>query len=163
MRPFVLTSHADRAVLSDGGGAATVLACGPALLAARHWPHTRPTPLQMERAIDDVEAAIEQTALVQAPRGCLILDETLSGLLAPVLDRGTTVSLDEVERAFSALVSAAQRGPGVGTADALQGVRAAALLMLRELMHHLGFQSLMGAADFPTALPTIPRKETPCP
>jgi hypothetical protein len=141
MRPSVLTSHADRLVLSDGGGAATVLACEPALLAARHWPHTLPTPLQLERAIDDVEAAIEQAGLVQAPRGGLLLDETLSGLLAPVLDRGTTVSLDEVERAFSALVSAAQRGPGASTTDTLQGDRAAALLMLRELMHHLGFQS----------------------
>jgi len=100
---------------------------------------------------------------VQAPRGGLVLDETLSGLLAPLLDRGTAVRVDEVERAFSALVSAAQRGPGVGTADALQGVRAAALLMLRELMHHLGFQSLMGAADFHFSTPTVPRKETPCP
>lgn len=163
MHPFALTSHADRLVLSDGGGAATVLVCGPALLAARHWPHTLPTPLQLEQAIDDVEAAIEQTALVQAPRGGLILDETLSGLLAPLLDRGTAVRVDEVERAFSALVSATQRGPGAGTADALQGDRAAALLMLRELMHHLGFQSLMGAADAPFFLPTIPRKETPCP
>ena len=95
MHPFALTSHADRLVLSDGGGAATVLVCGPALLAARHWPHTLPTPLQLEQAIDDVEAAIEQTALVQAPRGGLILDETLSGLLAPLLDRGTAVRVDE--------------------------------------------------------------------
>lgn len=125
------------------------LALGPAALAAAHWPQGRPTPLQIEQAIDAVEDAIEAADVHHAERGilCRMADAGAGagadgegegegegkGLWPDLFGTRQTLTRDDVEAHFTRM--AAQT-------HTLQGEHAAALLMLRELMHHLGFQVL---------------------
>ncbi|PXW97415.1 hypothetical protein C7444_10416 [Sphaerotilus hippei] len=141
----VLTWRAGRLTLSEGDGRTTILPLGPEVLADRHWPQRPPSPLQLERAIDEVETAIEQSGLVHAPRDRLRLAGPWSELMPQRLRHDGDIRRDEIESEFSKLVSAAHRGPGEPVEATHQGVHAAALLMLRELMHHLGFQWLTAA------------------
>lgn len=113
------------------------LALGPAALAAAHWPQGRPTPLQIEQAIDAVEDAIEGADLHHAERGILCwmadADADGEGPWPDLFGTRQTLTRDDVEAHFTRM--AAQT-------HTVRGEHAAALLMLRELMHHLGFQVL---------------------
>ena len=68
----------DRTVFFDGTRESASLAVSPRILADRHWPRGLPGALQLERAIDDVESAIEQAGLAHADRGVLL---AASGLI----------------------------------------------------------------------------------
>lgn len=95
----------------------------------------------MERAIDEVENAIEQAGWVHGDRGVLRVSAGLRELLPTPLPAPGANSRDDVEVAFSRLVAASGvAGPLAGLPNI--GEVAAALLMVRELMHHLGFQTL---------------------
>lgn len=135
----LLQATAGACTLTDGGHHPVLLAVSPHAIAQRQWPQGRPGPLQLEQAIDDVENAIEKAGLLHADRGLLRVDAGLSALLQPVLQGPATFGRDAVEAAFSRLVAAS--GPA-GHAGAASGDSAAALLLVRELMHHLGFQAL---------------------
>ncbi len=131
--------------LSHEGRLWATLACGPALLARRSWPHGQPRAADIESAIDRVEEALERAGLRHAPRGTLGLDPALTAWLRPLLpDLSTSVdglTTEQVEAAFSTWVARVQTGrPADG------GPSAAALLMLRELMHHLGFARVLASA-----------------
>jgi len=137
--PPLLQIDPDGCTLTDGRQPPVVLQVSPRTIAARHWPRGQPGALQLERAIDDVENAIEQAGLVHGDRGMLRVSAELGALLHPALLSAGLVPRDGVEAAFSRLVFAS------GAADpqhAAVGESAAALLLVRELMHHLGFQSL---------------------
>lgn len=132
--PWSLSGGPDGWVLTDGLGGQVRLALAPGALAARHWPSGRPDALALERAIDEVEAAIERTPLRHAPRGVLRLSGP--GLATPDrmgLPLGTWPR-EALEQAFSRQLAV--------PVPALSGEAAASLLMLRELMHHLGFSQL---------------------
>ena len=105
-----------------------------------------PNALQLENAIAEVEDAIMPAArLLPAQR------HSLSGadpLLLQVIHSATanppatTVSRDAIETLFSALARQAER-PGYADAQIPQTPEfAAALLVLRECMHHWGFAQL---------------------
>ncbi len=106
----------------------------PSMLAATHWPEGRPTALTIEQAIDAVEDAIERAGLRHGDHQLLRWhpDEHLH--MADLFGSQELISRDVVEAHFARM--AAQ-------AHSWQGAPAAALLMLRELMHHIGFQLLM--------------------
>lgn len=138
--PPVLHVEQDRSVLFDGRHGPVTLATSPHDLAARHWPEGRPSALQLERAIDDVENAIEQSRLRHEPRGMLKVGASLLAMLPQRFNSTATFSRDEVEAEFSRLgtVSAAAEFDVRVTPS---GEAAAAVLLLRELMHHLGVES----------------------
>jgi len=136
----LLQIHTAFSTLTDAEHAPVTLQISPHAIATRHWPQGRPGPLQLERAIDDVENAIEQAGLTHGDRGVLRGSEDLGALLHPALYPAGITSREAVEAAFSRLVAAASGGAG-HQAEA-SGESAAALLMVRELMHHLGFQAL---------------------
>jgi len=136
---MLLQATADACTLSDGGLQAVHLAVSPHTIAQRHWPQGFPGSLQLERAIDDVEIAIERAGLLHAERGLLRVDAGLSALMPSTLQGPATFGRDAVEAAFSQLVAASDQ---VGHAGAAPGDGAAALLLVRELMHHLGFPAL---------------------
>jgi hypothetical protein len=110
------------------------LTTSPAMLAATHWPQGRPTPLGIEQAIDAVEDAIERAGLHHGDHQVLRWPHDEHGHLADLFGSQEVLSRDLVEAHFTRM--AAQ-------APSWSGASAAALLMLRELMHHLGFQLLM--------------------
>ncbi len=133
----VLQQSSEGWTLTDGSGRAVVLGLDPARLASRHWPSVPPRAIDLERAIDAVEEAIEAGPLRNTPRGVLLLSGEVSAQM-PLwhdIEAGALLSRDEVEQAFSRVVAS----PGASTPP---GETVAALLMLRELMHHLGFSHL---------------------
>jgi hypothetical protein len=134
--------EADRTVFFDGAREDASLPVSPSVLADRHWPHGLPGALQMERAIDDVESAIEQAGLVHADRGVLLATDSLQHLLPDLLKRGTLCSRDNMEDAFTRWVGSSYAGGRGGAGLELHGESAAALLLLREVMHHLGFSAI---------------------
>jgi hypothetical protein len=145
MPTAALRVAADHSALLDGDLDPVILRVSPRTLAARHWPGGRPGPLPLERAIEEVEDAIERSGLRQADRGVLHATASLRPLLPQRLAAPATYRRDEVEAEFSRLV-ASSHAAGLGTGLGLAGETAAALLLLRELMHQLGFQAFSTAA-----------------
>ncbi len=135
----LLEIQADRSHLTGEQLQAVALPVSPATIATRHWPQGQPSLMALERAIDEVESAIEAAGLAHADRGVLRLGTGLGTLLQPALPATGPVARDAVEAAFSRLVANAGAGSRQG---AVGGESAAALLLVRELMHHLGFQAL---------------------
>lgn len=136
----VLHIEAERSLLIAPTGNPIALRVSPHSLATRLFLQGRPSALQLERAIDEVENAIEQAGLQHAGRGVLSAAASLRAELPPQLRGPAVFSRDEIEAEFSQLV-AASGARGTAASLAAQGSPAAALLLLRELMHHLGFQA----------------------
>lgn len=125
--------------LPDG----TVLPLGPGseALAARHFHHTPPTPLEMEQAIVTVEDALAPIK-VQLPAAARFVSADagigaiarLAGLApAPAAD----FSRQAIERTFGRLTAVVEGQPAAHAGLPTDPVFAARLLILRELMHHL--------------------------
>ncbi len=151
---LALRFEEDRTVFLDGARVAFSMPLTPRALAERHWPRGMPGPLQLERAIDDVEVAIEQLKLAHADRGALCVSDTVLHRMHEQLGHDVTrLGRDDVESLFTGLVARSAAG-GQGGAD---GESAAALLMLREVMHHLGFAALRSRCRAPRgrALPPV--------
>lgn len=103
-----------------------------------------PRPAELERAIDHVEDELMRAVAWIAGRSALATDHPLAqglaqtqGLVDAVLTR------DAVEASFQRLASGV-----LGDPSALKGLpsgraAAATLLILRELMHHLGFSQVL--------------------
>jgi hypothetical protein len=139
---FLLDTASTGWTLTEGAGVQVALGLAPAALAARHWPRGAPRAIALERAIDEVEEAIERSPLRHADRGLLRLSAAVQAVLPPWPGAGDVLSRDEVEQAFSRLVAASDAAGAAGPVLGVAGEGAAALLMLRELMHHLGFSQL---------------------
>ena len=108
--------------------------------------HHMPSALAPENAIAEVEDAIMPAArLLPAQRHSLSgADPLLLQVIhsATANPQATTVSRDAIETLFSALARQAER-PGYADAQIPQTPEfAAALLVLRECMHHWGFAQL---------------------
>lgn len=139
--PPLLRLNADGSVLFEAEGRTVTLQVSPCSVAAHHWPQGTPGLLQLELAIDEVENAIEQASWVHGDRSVLRVSAGWRELLPQPWHGPGTISRDDVESAFSRLIATS----GVAGRHAEphhSGEAAAALLMVRELMHHLGFQTL---------------------
>jgi hypothetical protein len=143
---LALDIGARETVINTPTGTTWTLPVGSASL----WPPTTsaPSALAVENGIQTVEDAIERIA-AQVPRGARMVLSARS--LAP-LQRGGAIAamaqgstgLDGIEREYQLLAARAVGAPsarGTGFDDAAGD---AVLLILRELMHHLGLRSLHG-------------------
>jgi exopolyphosphatase/pppGpp-phosphohydrolase len=107
-----------------------------------------PRPQELERAIDHVEDELMRAVAWSAGPTTLATEHPLVlGLAQP----GAVVQRDAVEALFQRLASGA-----LGDPSALKGLpsgreAAATLLILRELMHHLGFSQVVVAPPSPAA------------
>ena len=120
-------------------GATVTLPVGVRGLAEDVLRHDPPTPVELERAIDLVEDALATARLAKADRGSLVIADALLRALPGLADPSPGLALDAVEALFQRLASRAHGTP-VGDAEMPRGRNvAAALLILRECMHHLGF------------------------
>ena len=139
-----LVFDAERTLFNETVGSASFsIAITPHSLAARHWHEGVPSPLQLEMAIDDVETALMNERLAYAARGELATSEPLLASLPGLNTAGSCLSRDEVELLFEHLASAAFAGhQPVASVAPTSGPPAAALLILRECMHHLGFETI---------------------
>jgi hypothetical protein len=126
-----------RTTLSDGAAPEVVVSVGARGLAEGLFRHDPPAPDEIERAIDRVEDALAATGLKHAVHGDLLTRDPQLHALLGLRAQGDRVTRDEVELRFQRMASVALGHPGLR--DGLPaGPAAAALLILRECMHHLG-------------------------
>jgi len=122
------------------------LPLGSQQLADTTFRHDPPRPVELESAIDAVEDQILAVVDVVPPASSLVLLGPIARQLADVI-RGaeggsSTLNIEAVEGLFQRLASeslgnpAARRGLPAGNAFV------AGMLIVREFMHHLGFESI---------------------
>lgn len=138
---------AHETVLTSPSGAAWTLAVGSASL----WPPSAsgPSALAVENGIQTVEDAIERIA-ADVPRGTRMV---LSGRSLAPLQRGGAIAalaqgsigLEDIEREYQWLAARAVGAPSAHGSGFDDATGDAVLLILRELMHHLGVRSLQTA------------------
>jgi exopolyphosphatase/pppGpp-phosphohydrolase len=128
------------------GSAPAALPFGPRSLAEALFHHDPPTPLELEQAIDRIEDALTATRLPQASRGALVTSNPCMRTWPGLQADGASLGRDEVERLFQRLASASLGHPGALAGLPTGREAAAALLILRECMHHLGFDAIQGLA-----------------
>jgi exopolyphosphatase/pppGpp-phosphohydrolase len=137
-----LETSAQQTRIDFGGGAAAVLPLGAGSLAEAIFRHDPPTAFELEQAIDAVEDALTATRLPHASRGALVTTDSWVRELVGLEAAGTSLTRDGVEGLFQRLVSASQGHTGALAGLPSGGEGAATLLLLRECMHHLGFESV---------------------
>jgi hypothetical protein len=108
---------------------------------ARLFRHELPAPREIEHAIDVVEEELMRVPPVLRGPGELASDD--AGLRAWAATGADSLALDAVEALFQRLASAA-----LGQPAAMHGLRrgrdaAATLLIVREMMHHLGYPAVI--------------------
>ena len=120
---------------------------GAESLARRLMRHTPPTALELEQAIETIEPEIMALRL-HLPAGTLIV---LGGAWPQALaatDPG--LHRDAVENLFQHLAAIAQGRPAGIDALPTDPTFFAAVLLLRELMHHLGLERAVAEAPAPS-------------
>lgn len=132
----------DRTILATDTTPEVVLPVGADTIAKQLFRHDPPTPGEIEQAIDWVEDGLASTGLKQANRGALQTQE-LRLLALLDLDAGRPkIAREEVESRFQRLASISLGHPHSQHGQSPDSVTAAMLLILRECMHHLGYDSL---------------------
>ena len=136
-------------VTADNGTAAPetiVLLIGSGKTASDFFKHTPPTPLEMENAIMAVEDEVTRARTLASPHSPLhTRDEAIRAMAlgAGLEDRDSmTLSVEAVERLFDLLASVTLGRPATRTGLPTDTGFAATLLILREFMHHMQFESI---------------------
>lgn len=141
-RPATLLRLGDHHVTLSGGGVEAVIGVGVQDILRHCFHHHPPTAVEIERAIDLVEDALGASGLAHGARGELAVAGPLP-LAALGLTGGIVrLSRDAVEARFERLAAAAIGQPGAAAGMTLDAPGAAALLILRECLHHLGYEGV---------------------
>ena len=142
--PTHLRLDAEHTVLAFDSSDEVVLSLGVHTIGNGFFRHDPPTALEIEQAIDAIEDAMANIRLPSAERGDLATNEPLlqAWVTIPPIGVSTRLTRDEVEAIFERLASAALGRPGELTGLPTDRNAAAALLILRECMHHLGFDGI---------------------
>jgi exopolyphosphatase/pppGpp-phosphohydrolase len=128
----------------NGVAVERLLQIGSLRTAREHFHHAPPSALELENAIQAVEddimplwRAMPRGGSLHSADGLLREMAVLSGSAT-----ATQLSLDDVEQLFGRMTAIALGRPA--SQDVLRdgGDLAAALLILRELMHHLKFEAI---------------------
>lgn len=139
-----LGSQRCQVLVGDGEQAALTLELplGTLSLPERLWRHDPPRPAELEVAIAEVEDELMRLV----PR--LPVGTALHGadpLLRQIVEQaggGNTLSLDALERLFNRVCAVSEGRPAVTEGLPEGQAFAAAVLILREFMHHLSFDAL---------------------
>ncbi len=121
-----------------------VLSIGYSQLARRCFRHTLPTPRELENAIAVVEDELMKHREAILPESALFATGILLHRIAQVAgiqDNGN-LGIDVVEATFERLAAIVLGRPAAQDAIPTDAEFAAALTILRELMHHLSFSSI---------------------
>ncbi len=134
--------QAHQTTLETAQGTDVILGVGALSVADGFFGHDPPLPHELERAIDAVEDPLIANHVPRAIGGSLVSsDPALRGV--PGLIRGGAIlSRDHIEALFQQLAAASLGRPGHMTALPHGRAAAAALLILRECMHHLNLESI---------------------
>lgn len=144
-------------VVVAGSGAvpdATIsLALGAKHTAARFFRHDLPSPLELETAIETVEVEVSRARHLTATPAILVSADPTIRALATISAIGAAIdtaarqdvqvmTLAQVESFFQRLASASLGHPSAHRGMPEGCEAAAVLLILREFMHHLGFDAI---------------------
>ncbi|MCZ4317099.1 hypothetical protein O4H66_27180 [Comamonadaceae bacterium G21597-S1] len=141
IRATRLHLQAHQTTLKTAQGRNIILSVGALSLADGFFHRDPPKPHELEHAIDAVEDALMADHVPRAIGGSLVSSDPALHALPGLQTSGTTLSIDQIEAPFQQLAAASLGRPGHMT-DLQQGRQAAAaLLILRECMHHLNFES----------------------
>jgi exopolyphosphatase/pppGpp-phosphohydrolase len=118
---------------------------GLGLLVERCFRHVPPTPIELEHAIEITEELVMPLARRYSGNEALTVTGVGAELVSPALTaggiHGNSVTLDELEVLFNRLAAVSEGLPVSNEALPVKRKIFAAVLILREFMHHLGFQS----------------------
>ena len=109
----------------------------------RFFRHDPPTPGELESAIDAIEDALMASPARRVDGGTLVVSDDVKRQLPGLLPDGAETTLEDVEARFQRLASASLGHPGALVTMPLGPEAAAALVILRECMHHLGYARLL--------------------
>jgi hypothetical protein len=128
------------------GATTLTLAVGAQATARAHFRHSPPNALEMENAIAAVEDVV-MPALRQLPAGLVLCTndaavQTIARLAGVPDGSRMELSIEGLEDCFNALAAWVQGRPASQGRLPQDNAFAATLLILRELMHHLGFTSI---------------------
>jgi exopolyphosphatase/pppGpp-phosphohydrolase len=123
----------------DGTPAIHRLDIGPERLAHRVFRHTPPLPVEIEHAIDLVEDELMRLH-GRVSRGRALQAAGTFQVVQRVVPGGQR---EDVEALFERLTLVSQGRPSAGDGLPQDSVFAAAALVLRECMHHLGCEALV--------------------
>lgn len=103
-----------------------------------------PTALELENAIMVVEDEIMPLAKLLPHPSTLILTDEITYLLKLVAGYDKSIlSIDDVEDLFRRLAEVSEGSPMLSSGLPMRSDFAAAVLIVREFMHHLGFESVI--------------------
>lgn len=140
--PMHLEFGPTETTLSSDDGGVIQLGPSPAALAQACFRHHQPTAAELERAIDSVEDALMAAKLPRAHDALLTTAEPVLCQLAGLDIVGNILGRDAIEALFQQLASIALSMPAPRSLTFTDRDSAAALLILRECMHHLGFDAI---------------------
>lgn len=123
------------------------LPLGTERTAREQFKTSPPTPLAMENAIQVVEDVV-MPLHTGIPRGAQLFSADaavleITRLSVAGTDLPLSLSLDEMEHSFNRLAAVVQGSPAAQQGLPESNTLAAALLILREFMHHLHFSSIV--------------------
>jgi len=124
---------------ADGKPLTPMLPLGTSLLGEQWLRHAPPRPQELEGAIEAVEDLVMPLHRVLPPAEALHVLAADSALLAPLAQARTR---DELEALFNRAAAIAQGRPASSDPALADPETVAALVILREVMHHLGFTQL---------------------
>ena len=142
-----LQLHARHTNLQTGHSDPITLAVAPQGLAADFFRHQPPTPHELEQAIDAIEDALMSARIEHDERGTLMTGGPLVRAIPGLQREGDSLARDAVEAQFHRLASASLGPRLLAAAMPLDADVVATVLLLRELMHHLGFAAVTVADD----------------
>lgn len=142
---------AERSTLTLPDGTVLPLGPGSDALAAQHFHHTPPTPLEMEQAIVTVEDAMAPLRAQLPAAARLVSADAGIGAMARLAGLAPAASADfsrqAIERTFGRLAAVVEGQPAAHAGLPTDPAFAARLLILRELMHHLDFAGIACRID----------------
>ncbi|MCB6184204.1 hypothetical protein LIN78_11670 [Leeia sp. TBRC 13508] len=107
---------------------------------------TPPRPIDLELAIEYIEEEVMPWAqkLPAQPYLCLVGNEEVVNVITALFDQDASkpYSIDQIEDAFRRLCEIAEGSPAKGNESLITPVAVSTLLILREMMHHIGFNEL---------------------
>jgi len=135
-----------RLIATTDPGIDTLLFVGTRELGSGPWRSEPPAPIEMENAIAFVEDILMPVAKTLPPDTTLVTHDAEARHLVvvsrPGEDPALPLSIEHVERAFNDLVAVAQGRPAASSGLPTDAGFTAWVLILRELMQHLGFDSI---------------------
>lgn len=120
-----------------------VLPIGTARPGGRAFRASPPGALDLEEAIEGIENAVMPLARTLPAGARLVTGDALAQRLPGMV--GGELAREAVERAFGLLAEVAEGRPAAHGGEIVEPALAGYVLILREVMHHLGFHVLAAA------------------